>query len=128
VRLLWSDENDLDLHVTDPNGFEISWVPGTRTSPEGGTLDHDANHACETPTVTPVENIFWPASSAPAGQHTVRVTLYNRCGAAPQSSPFTVHTIVNGVTADFAGVVDTETRCNTCAECGTCTFVTTFTR
>src|SRR5262249_31152886 len=125
VQLLWSDNNDLDLHVTDPNGLEIGWT--ARMSPPGGQLDHGPHRGCGGLTDGPVENIFWPTGSAPAGAYTVRVTLYNYCGDAPAQSPFTVRTLVDGVPTEYTGVVNAPTLCKVCSDCGSCTFVTTFT-
>ena len=44
VSLAFDVDNDLDLHVVDPNGFEIYWLDDT--SPEGGVLDLDSNPGC----------------------------------------------------------------------------------
>ena len=44
VSVSWDVSNDIDLHVVDPNGFEIYWDDDT--SPEGGTLDLDSNAGC----------------------------------------------------------------------------------
>src|SRR5207247_1980650 len=82
VSLLWSDTNDLDLHVIDPSGEEITWF--NRTSVSGGMLDVDANPGCFTPTTMPLENVFWPVGGAPHGTYVVRVNFYALCpgGAA----------------------------------------------
>ena len=45
VSISWDVDNDIDLHVVDPNGFEIYY--GDEVSPEGGELDLDSNAACD---------------------------------------------------------------------------------
>ncbi|MDR2041970.1 MAG: hypothetical protein LBP98_06580 [Tannerella sp.] len=61
VTLTWYTDNDLDLHVTDPNGERIYW--NHKTSASGGYLDRDNRKAySERPgsswTNGP-ENIYW---------------------------------------------------------------------
>lgn len=104
ITLRWSNTNDLDLHVIDPNGDEISYV--TRQSPSGGMLDVDANASCSSATSSPRENIFWPLGSAPAGSYTVRVVFFKSCSDPATSSTFTVETRIDGV---FATLIDNET-------------------
>jgi hypothetical protein len=76
VSVSWDVENDLDLHVVDPNGFEIYY--SNDTSPEGGMLDLDSNAACVIDGVKN-ENILWPVGKAPHGMYTVRVDNYDNC-------------------------------------------------
>lgn len=94
VTLVWSDTNDLDLAVTDPTGFTISYI--NRTSPSGGMLDVDANPGCGSATTTPTENVFWPAGAAPAGQYSVRVSYFAGCTEPTVSSTYTVTITVDG--------------------------------
>lgn len=68
-RLLWTGESDLDLYVRSPLGDRVDFV--RRVSESGGTLDVDCNvaNAIETNLCSePMENIFWPRGSAPAGE------------------------------------------------------------
>ena len=44
ITLAWDTGADLDLYVTEPSGFTISYLD--RSSPSGGVLDHDARGAC----------------------------------------------------------------------------------
>jgi uncharacterized protein YfaP (DUF2135 family) len=76
VSVSWDADNDLDLHVVDPNGFEVYY--GADTSPEGGTLDLDSNAGCTIDGVNN-ENITWPTGAAPHGMYTVRVDNYEQC-------------------------------------------------
>jgi hypothetical protein len=66
-RLIWDHISDLDLFVEDPSGICISFA--LRQSPTGGVLDVDCNGSSDTPCEHPVENVFWPTSTAPAGDY-----------------------------------------------------------
>jgi hypothetical protein len=57
-RLSWSNTDDLDLHMTEPGGYEIYFANKTQPSPSGGVLDVDMN-ACLPLTSSPVENIVY---------------------------------------------------------------------
>jgi uncharacterized protein YfaP (DUF2135 family) len=58
TRLAWFNTDDLDLHMIEPNGYEISFRNKRVWSPSNGTLDVDMNVGGESR--TPVENIFYP--------------------------------------------------------------------
>jgi len=66
-RLAWSGISDLDLLVLDPGGACIFF--GDRVSDSGGTLDVDCNSGADRQCARPVENVFWPAGTAPAGNY-----------------------------------------------------------
>jgi hypothetical protein len=66
-RLIWNHVSDLDLYVEDPSGVCISFA--LRQSPSGGVLDVDCNGSSDTPCEHPVENVFWPPATAPAGDY-----------------------------------------------------------
>jgi hypothetical protein len=103
VSLMWNNRNDLDLHVIDPNGEEISYLH--KRSRSGGWLDVDMNRDGGTATSQPVENIFWPAAAAPVGTYKVYVYHYaNHGGADP--TDYIVGVIVGGT----AGVAARESR------------------
>jgi len=76
VSVSWNVDNDIDLHVVDPNGFEIYYSDDI--SPEGGELDLDSNAGCAIDSIDN-ENILWPVGKAPAGSYTVRVDNYQNC-------------------------------------------------
>jgi hypothetical protein len=78
VTLRWDAPVDLDLHVIDPDGQEISFLSPASTS--GGKLDVDANSQCQPMAVSPVENVFWPFGGAPTGGYQVSVVYYMNCG------------------------------------------------
>ncbi len=94
VTLTWTGDCDLDLHVIDPTGFEISY--GDPTSPSGGQLDvDDIPDAGETG--THVENVFWPAGAAPRGTYTAFVR--NLGGYSSSACDYSLQVFVNGVPA-----------------------------
>jgi uncharacterized protein YfaP (DUF2135 family) len=84
ISVAWSDTSDVDLHVIDPNGEEISF--SHRTSASGGTLDLDGNAACSRNTVGQVsafvsnENVVWPTGAAPSGEYKVILDYWSACG------------------------------------------------
>ena len=56
-RLAWNNEDDLDLHMKEPN-YEIAYNNRGRMSPNGGILDVDAN-GLDGVRKDPCENIFY---------------------------------------------------------------------
>ncbi|MCJ7726714.1 MAG: hypothetical protein MUP76_10050 [Acidimicrobiia bacterium] len=95
VTLLWSSSADLDLSVTDPEGFSVNF--GSRSSPTGGMLDRDANRSCSENVPDPVENVFWAPGEAPRGSYSVRVNMYAAC-STPLPIEFTLVVRVGGRT------------------------------
>jgi hypothetical protein len=70
ITLRWTSSADLDLHVVEPEGTEISYSdPGP--TPTGGQLDVDSNVGCEQE--ASVENVFWPEGDMPVGDYTVEI-------------------------------------------------------
>ncbi|HSG39723.1 MAG TPA: hypothetical protein VLE27_08815 [Thermoanaerobaculia bacterium] len=67
-RLLWQGMSDLDLYVYDPAGNCVFFAnPKSET---GAILDIDCNGASDRVCESPIENVYWPASTAPAGTYT----------------------------------------------------------
>jgi hypothetical protein len=66
-RLLWDGITDLDLFVQDPSGACIFF--GNRQSQAGGILDVDCNGGSDFLCEVPIENIYWPSATAPAGEY-----------------------------------------------------------
>jgi hypothetical protein len=98
ISLSWQNYNDLDLHCLDPAGEEISFQ--NRISRHtGGELDVDRN-AQPPYTMSPVENIYWPAGGAPGGLYRIFVVFYAPHGG-PETTPFLVRTVVQGRTNFF---------------------------
>lgn len=69
VSLSWGNYDDLDIHVWEPNGNEISFRNKCYK------LDVDMN-AGYSKTRTPVENVSW--TSVPDGNYTVKVHQFSR--------------------------------------------------
>jgi hypothetical protein len=94
VTLSFDPAHDLDLHVIEPGGEEISFAHPM--SARGGALDLDSGSNCIASAASS-ENIFWPAGSAPRGDYRVRVNLFEQC--LPGAIPFTVR-VENGEKVD----------------------------
>ena len=80
-RLTWRGLSDLDLFVEDPGGACVFF--GNRQSTAGGMLDRDCSGGAQT-CEHPIENVFWPAASAPAGVYQVWVHAHS---LVPSESP-----------------------------------------
>jgi len=94
ITLSFEPTHDLDLHVFEPSGAEISYR--RKTSASGGRLDLDSGSNC-TPSRSNAENIFWPAGAAPAGEYRVTVQDFEQC--APGGIDFSVR-VENGGRVD----------------------------
>ncbi|MBR5634521.1 MAG: hypothetical protein IKW78_05010 [Prevotella sp.] len=83
INLKWNTIDDLDLHLTMPDGTidsnKDAYYSNMKVEYNGGvcTLDHDAipDHDGE----NPQENIIWK-DKLPDGQHALRVKLYGKKG------------------------------------------------
>ena len=91
VTLQWTGDCDLDLHVTDPSGAQISF--GNPSSPTGGALDVDDIPAAGA-TGNHVENVFWAAGSAPRGAYSAFINAFGTHTST--SCPYTLGAYVNG--------------------------------
>jgi hypothetical protein len=93
VVLLWNSVDDLDLHVTCPNGEKINYLNRLKC---GGALDIDMNGGGSRLSTTPVESVSWPAgASPPPGIYKVEVSRFRSENASPPTE-FTVKLLVNG--------------------------------
>jgi tRNA (guanosine-2'-O-)-methyltransferase len=79
ITLAWQTGADIDLYVTDPSGFTISYQD--RQSPTGGILDHDARGACVRGGDT-IENVYWNTPQPPRGQYMIELHYWGDCGVA----------------------------------------------
>ena len=79
ITLAWDGGADLDLYVTDPSGFTISYLD--RASSTGGVLDRDARGACM-PSGPTIENVYWLSEIPPRGAYRVDVHYWGDCGVA----------------------------------------------
>lgn len=98
-RLSWSNYDDLDLHMREPNGGHIYY--GVRKSDAtGGQLDIDMN-AGHGDTREPVENIFYMDSSTMVpGKYTLYVNQF--CVRETVDFGFEVQIECRGETYDFS--------------------------
>lgn len=106
INLKWNTYDDLDLHVFDPDGFEIYYGKKQHQCQEVlGQLDIDAN-AGSSHTRTPQENIFWEdGKNAPVGHYRVSVVYYSKKDTF-NSVPFTVTVYPGkGESKVFTGIV-----------------------
>ncbi|MDR2120324.1 MAG: hypothetical protein LBP64_05550 [Tannerella sp.] len=97
VTLRWNNVNDIDLHVTDPNGETIYW--DHKNSVSGGYLDYD-NRISHGP-----ENIFWHEAEL-KGNYFVYVHHYY--GSA--SANYTVYIDAFGHTKTVRGEIDMDEK------------------
>jgi hypothetical protein len=98
VTLTWDTEADLDLWVTDPDGFKIYY--GNAVSPSGGMLDFDDTNGYGP------ENTFWLPGTAPNGSYFIQVDHYYDT----QPTNYTVTILFFGTPYTFTGTIgDDET-------------------
>ena len=78
--LAWSNSDDLDMHIYEPDGNHIYY--GNRTSKTGGKLDVDMNNERHN-SVDPVENITWPKKERmKEGEYVLKINNYSKRGTA----------------------------------------------
>lgn len=91
VVLTWTGSADLDLHVVDPFGHDVSvFAPET---PQGVVFSGDGQGACIEGSVNR-ESITWPGNTAPGGQYEAYVVYHAQCGEG--ASSFTASVTVTG--------------------------------
>jgi hypothetical protein len=101
VTATWDAPSDVDLHLVEPNGFEIFW--GQSTSPAGGQLNVDSNPLCAIDNIN-TENISYPNNQAPAGLYIVRLDYFLACNQARTNFVVTVNN--GGQRSTFTGFFD----------------------
>lgn len=92
VSLTFDQQDDVDLHVVDPNGDRVYF--GNRNVASGGELDLDANPVCGDPHGN-AENITWPEGSAPEGTYEVYVDLFASCFPSSVNYTLTISVVGN---------------------------------
>lgn len=76
ISLAWSNYDDLDLHVTEPDKTHISYM-SKRSYHTGGTLDVDMNAGYTRQSREPVENVIYQnKSSMLEGKYEIHVRNY----------------------------------------------------
>lgn len=99
-RLAWHNFDDLDLHMLEPNRYEIYFGNKGQPSPNGGMLDVDMNAGAGT-TRSPVENIVYASCRAMRhGLYTLMVRNYSHRDATEPG--FEVEVDYKGALTRFA--------------------------
>ena len=98
ITLSYDRVHDLDLHVFEPNGEELSYQ--NSASSTGGVLDLDSGANCVAGG-TNSENVFWPSGDAPSGEYRITVHNYEHC--SPGEITFTVRVAYEAVVNTFSG-------------------------
>jgi hypothetical protein len=106
VSLSWATEADVDLHVRDPSGDEVSWE--TPVVASGGELDNDGASNCGGDAIR-TEDVYWPADTAPSGTYAVFLDYYDDCGAELTDYQVTV-ALDGGDPTSFAGSFGSRRR------------------
>ncbi len=110
ITLIWDNDDDLDLWVTDNDGGTVSYR--NHTVPSGGFLDRDDNvGVCGFDAEAGgVENIVW--DPAPAGTYTIRLSNYNDCSVGTPAN-YTIQVFRGGELVDeVTGTTDSDTGPN----------------
>ena len=107
VTLRWDTDADLDLHVIDPSGNEVSWL--NPRVPSGGQLDVDANQGCFERMAEPVENIFWPTGEGSIGNYEVVVKMFAQCNDTEPAN-YTLDILTHGEVQTYTGSIASETQ------------------
>ncbi len=98
VTLTWDNETDLDLHVVDPNGYEVYF--DNPSSSYGMTLDVD-----DIDGIGP-ENIFWSMQPpSPPGIYRVMVNYFD---GTSNSSNYKVIITAFDITKTFSGTISRD--------------------
>lgn len=98
-RLAWSNYDDLDFHMREPNGYDIYFGNRARQSDNGGMLDVDMN-AGGGQTREPVENIVYASAlRMKPGEYNLYVTNFSK--RETSNTGFTVDVEVYGVPYHF---------------------------
>ena len=96
--MLWDSDDDLDLHVSTPDGSEISY---SNREAGGGYLDVDANVGGRTMD-NPVENIYFDSPSA--GTYNVWIDDYS--DRTDGTTSYLVRVTVGDQSQTFSGTID----------------------
>lgn len=124
VTLTWDNDANLDLHVVQPDGYELYWgQQSSETAMDGGSygyIDDDSNANCIIDGLDR-EDAIW-SQEPPPGQYTVRVDAASLCGEP--IAYWNVQAILRGKqVAQASGVAtDASTRGNHGAGSGVLAF------
>lgn len=101
VSMLWDTDDDLDLHMSTPDGSEIYY---SNREAGGGYLDVDANVGGRTMD-NPVENIYF--ESPQTGSYSIWIENYSDRTDGPTN--YIVRVTAGGESQTFSGTIDGET-------------------
>ena len=77
VNVSWDQPNDIDLHLIEPNLYEVYW--DTIPSKNGGTLDVDSNPDCFLDNINSENITYSGTAKVEKGKYTVRIALFSSC-------------------------------------------------
>ena len=77
VELTWQGSADLDLVVTTPSGYRISYA---NQAAGGGTLEADTNGYCVHAVQAPLERVTFPLAGSAPGEYYVTINYALPCG------------------------------------------------
>jgi len=100
VSVRWDTPTDVDLWLTEPDGFRIYW--STDFSDNGGVLDLDSNPACFLDNVNN-ENITYEGGTPPSGEYIVAVDYFSSCSVTGPTN-YVVTVRANGFIRTFSGI------------------------
>lgn len=80
VSCSWDKSNDLDLHLIEPNGFDINWDEDE--SPNGGFLDVDSNPICFLDNINNENVTYSGTAKIENGEYKVKISLFSGCEIA----------------------------------------------
>jgi hypothetical protein len=100
ASLAWSNGDDLDLYVVQPNGITV-WFGNSKDRDTGGNLDVDMNAGGGTNRKDPVENITWPQLSQ-IEEGTYRVEVKNYAKRETINTGFEIQLEWQGTTYDLS--------------------------
>lgn len=100
ISMLWSTNDDLDLHVYTPSGEEIYFSVPTAG---GGTLDVDMQAYEDELVASPVENVYFDAPAT--GNYQIYVVNYSD-RTVDTSTSYLVRVTVGDVSQTYEGTID----------------------
>ena len=104
VSLSWDNQDDLDLHIYEPNGNHIYYPNKRLKHMSSGMLDVDANGG-DGIRQDPCENITWTDElKMPEGDYTVKVNNYNK--RQHNNQGYTVQVDFKGEIYEFSNKVN----------------------
>lgn len=88
VHLSWAVDNDIDIHLIQPDGEEIYY--NNTTSSTGGHLDVDSNAGCDIDGIRNENITYGEGSVVLAGEYIVEVDYYQECQTDGEVTPYSV--------------------------------------